>query len=71
MKESTPGGKTSITPVYRDDLRIVFRCEDLFYPEYKGEFFVLEKSEGYGYFDHMVQTYTKGEIFDEFKILIP
>lgn len=42
----------------------------MFYPEYKGKFFVLEKSEGYGYFHEMIQAYTIGEILDEFSITI-
>jgi hypothetical protein len=60
----------SIRPVYKDGRHIIFKCEDLFYPEYQGFFFVLEKSQGYGYFHNMIKAYTKGEILDNYKIVI-
>lgn len=59
-----------IHPVYRDDDKIIFRTEDLFYPNYPGKFFVLRKSEGYGYFQSFNRKYTRGEILDEFGITI-
>jgi hypothetical protein len=58
----------TITPVYADDSKMVFKCEDLFYPDYKGQFFVLEMSKGYGFFTEITLPYTKGELLDEFKI---
>ena len=63
--------KTNKTiPIYQDDDVTIFKCEDLWRDDYKGKFFVLVKSKGYGYFKHMVKAYTKGEILDDFGILI-
>jgi hypothetical protein len=59
-----------ITPAFKNDLIMVFRCEDLFYPQYEGKFFVLEKSQGYGYFYPMIQAFTKGELLDKFNITL-
>lgn len=59
-----------ITPVFKNDFIMVFKCEDLFYPEYAGNFFVLEKSDGYGYFYPMIKRFTKGELLDKFDITI-
>lgn len=56
--------------VYKDDNRLIIKCKDLWYQRYEGKFFVLEKSETYGFFQHIVKAYTKGEILDAFNIII-
>lgn len=61
---------TTITPVYRDDNHIVFRCADLFYPNCKDRYFVLSKTDGYGYFKDITQTFSEGQLLDEFGIKI-
>lgn len=58
-------------PVYQNSALLIFKCEDLLYPEYKGKYFVLEKSEGYGFFEHPIDFYTAGEILDTFDIQLP
>lgn len=60
-----------LEPIYQDDKKMVFKCEDLFYPEYKGKFFVLQKTEGYGYFHPIIKAYTRGELLDAFNIPAP
>lgn len=56
--------------VYKDDKILIIRCEDMLYPDYRDRFFVIHKSEGYGYFYDIIKTYTKGEILDQFNITI-
>ena len=57
-------------PVFQDDDVTIFKCEDLWYENHKGKYFVLEKSNGYGFFQPCVKAFTKGEIVDKFGILI-
>lgn len=61
--------KKMISPAFQNESIIIFRCEDMMYPEYKGRFFILEKSL-YGFFHGMTSTYSKGEIFDRLGIII-
>lgn len=63
---------TSLPIAYRDDQAglIIIKCSDLWYPNYPDEYFVIEKSDGYGYFQNMPRTYSRGEILDEFGITL-
>lgn len=60
-----------IPVVYRDHNLAIIRCEDLFYPDYKGEYFVIEKTDGYGYFYNITRTFTRGAILDKYNIILP
>lgn len=50
----------SIPIVFKNEKIVIFKCEDLFYPNYAGRYFVLEKSYLYGYFYQMIYHSTFG-----------
>lgn len=60
----------NIPVVYKNERLMIIRTDHLFYPNYDKRYFILEKSEGYGFFIEIIRTYTKGEILDKYGIVI-